>query len=91
MQGWQWPVHPAFERIDHRPWPLPDRRWSWRQSWRDLLFAHWPIEASKLRPLVPTGLAIQEFDGSAWVGVVPFHMEGVMRRPLPDPPCANVA
>jgi uncharacterized protein YqjF (DUF2071 family) len=79
-------VHPSFERIDHRPWPLPERRWSWRQSWCDLLFAHWPIEASRLRPLVPPGLAIQEFDGSAWVGVVPFRMEGVMRRPLPDLP-----
>jgi uncharacterized protein YqjF (DUF2071 family) len=39
-----------------------------------------------LRPLVPAGLTVQEFAGSAWVGVVPFHMEGVMRRPLPDLP-----
>jgi len=31
-----------------------------RQSWRDLLFAHWPIDAAALRPLVPAGLAIQE-------------------------------
>jgi hypothetical protein len=75
--------HPSFDHVAHRPWPLPDRRWSWRQSWCDLLFAHWPVEASKLRHLVPAGLAIQEFDGTSWVGVVPFRMEGVMRRPLP--------
>jgi uncharacterized protein YqjF (DUF2071 family) len=57
-----------------------------RQSWRDLLFAHWPVPASMLRPLVPPWLAIQEHDGTSWVGVVPFRMEGVMPRGLPDAP-----
>jgi uncharacterized protein YqjF (DUF2071 family) len=57
-----------------------------RQSWRDLLFAHWPVPASKLRSLVPPSLAIQEHEGTSWVGVVPFRMEGVMARPLPDLP-----
>src|SRR5690606_25751904 len=31
-------------------------------------------------------LEIQEFDGTSWIGLVPFRMEGVMRRPLPDMP-----
>jgi uncharacterized protein YqjF (DUF2071 family) len=79
-------VHPAFDHVDHRPWALPERGWSWRQTWCDLLFAHWPIPAAALRPLVPAELTIQEFDGSAWIGVVPFRMQGVMRRPLPDLP-----
>ena len=79
-------MHPAFARVDHRPWPLPEAPWSWRQSWCDLLFAHWPIAASALRPLVPRELEVQELDGTSWVGVVPFHMQGVMRRPLPDLP-----
>jgi len=78
--------HPAFDRVDHRPWPVRGDRWTWRQSWCDLLFAHWPIPAALLRPLVPDALAIQEFDGTSWIGVVPFRMEGVMRRPLPDLP-----
>ena len=43
-----------------------------------------PVAA--LRALVPPVLEIQEFDGTSWVGVVPFHMRGVMRRPLPDLP-----
>jgi uncharacterized protein YqjF (DUF2071 family) len=72
--------------VDHRPWPLPAGRWTWRQSWCDLLFAHWPVPAAVLRPLVPRELEIQEFDGTSWIGVVPFRMEGVMRRPLPDLP-----
>ena len=36
--------------------------------------------------MLPAGLRLQEFDGSAWVGLVPFRMAGVMRRPLPDVP-----
>jgi len=79
-------MHPAFDHVEHRPWPLPEGRWTWRQSWCDLLFAHWPVEARALRPLVPPELAIQEFDGTSWIGVVPFRMQGVMRRPLPDLP-----
>ncbi len=39
-----------------------------------------------LRPLVPAPLTLQTFAGVAWIGVVPFRMEGVMRRPLPDLP-----
>jgi uncharacterized protein YqjF (DUF2071 family) len=29
---------------------------------------------------------VQEFDGTSWVGVVPFRMESVALRPLPDLP-----
>jgi uncharacterized protein YqjF (DUF2071 family) len=35
---------------------------------------------------VPPELELQEFDGSCWLGLVPFRMAGVMRRPLPDLP-----
>ena len=78
--------HSSFAHTDHRPWPLPGGRWTWRQSWRDLLFAHWPVPVEAVRPLVPAGLAVQEFDGTTWIAVVPFRMAGVMRRPLPDLP-----
>jgi uncharacterized protein len=33
--------------------------------------------------LVPPALAIQEFDGTSWVGLVPFRMADVMARGLP--------
>ncbi len=79
-------MHPSLAHLDHRPWPIPKEPWTWRQSWRDLLFAHWPIGAEQLRPLIPDRLKIQEFDGTAWIGVVPFRMTGVMRRPFPDLP-----
>ena len=76
----------ALEQLDHRPWPLPSGPWRWRQSWRELLFAHWPVPAAMLRPLVPPELELDTFEGSSWVGVVPFRMAGVMHRPLPDLP-----
>lgn len=79
-------MHPSLEHVDHRPWRLPETPWNWRQSWLDLLFAHWPIPASTLQPLVPEGLKVQEFEGTSWIGVVPFRMEGVMLRNIPDVP-----
>lgn len=79
-------AHPAFGRTAHRPWKLPGTPWTWRQSWCDLLFAHWPVDSALLQPFVPEPLNVQEFDGTSWIGIVPFRMEGVMRRPLPDLP-----
>lgn len=79
-------MHPALRQRDYRPWSLPAGRWRWRQSWYDLLFAHWPVPAADLRRLVPESLRIQEFGDTSWVGVVPFRMAGVMLRPFPDLP-----
>ncbi|HEY0172702.1 MAG TPA: DUF2071 domain-containing protein [Pyrinomonadaceae bacterium] len=66
--------------IRRRPAGLP----LMRQRWGKLLFMHWPVEVSALRPLVPPQLSIDTFDGQAWVGVVPFKMWGV--RPYFTPP-----
>ena len=54
--------------------------------WHDLLFAHWRIETQALRALVPASLEIDRFDGSAWIGVVPFRMTGVRPRFVPPIP-----
>ena len=55
-------------------------------SWRDLLFMHWPVDAEVLRPHVPPALSLDTFDGSAWLGVVPFRMTGVRPRFVPAVP-----
>jgi hypothetical protein len=55
-------------------------------SWHDLLFLHWPVEPDALRPHIPDRLAIDTFDGSAWLGVVPFRMSGVRPRFAPALP-----
>jgi uncharacterized protein len=57
-----------------------------RMRWRHLLFAHWPIDVDALRPLVPTALEIDTFDGRAYIGIVPFQMEDVAPRGLPAIP-----
>jgi uncharacterized protein YqjF (DUF2071 family) len=56
------------------------------QIWHDLLFAHWPVEPSSLRALMPPQLPLDIFDGRAWVGVIPFHMSGIRARGLPPLP-----
>jgi uncharacterized protein len=70
----------------HRPWPLPSTPWIMRQSWHNLLFAHWPLDAAVLRDVVPHEFEIDRFDGRAWLGVVPFEMRDVAPRAVPAVP-----
>lgn len=68
---------------EHRPWPRPRSPWLLRMQWHDLLFAHWPVRAERLQIFIPPPLALQTFDGWAWLGVVPFRMAGTGPRSLP--------
>ena len=55
------------------------------QTWRDLLFAHWPVRPEALRPLIPSALALDTYAGDAWVGVVPFDLAHIAPRGAPGP------
>jgi uncharacterized protein len=66
----------------HRPWPMPDGSWVMTQSWHDLLFAHWPVDAEALRAPVPAIFELDRFDGATWLGIVPFYMTNVTPWPL---------
>jgi uncharacterized protein YqjF (DUF2071 family) len=70
----------------HRPWPVPPGPWAHAQTWRRLLFAHWPLPPAALRPLVPATLPLDTFDGRAWLGIVPFSLTGLRVRGLPPLP-----
>jgi len=59
------------------------------QSWRHLLFAHWPIDPERLAGAVPPQLPLDLRDGQAWIGVTPFRVEGLRLRGLPPPPLAS--
>jgi uncharacterized protein YqjF (DUF2071 family) len=72
--------------VGHRPYPVSAGPWALGMTWRDLLFMHWPVDVDALRPLVPPSLSIDTFDGSAWLGVVPFDMTGVRPHFLPAVP-----
>jgi uncharacterized protein YqjF (DUF2071 family) len=69
--------------VSFRPWPVPARPWVLAQSWRDLLFAHWPLSPATLRPLIPQSLALDTFAGDAWIGVIPFRISHIAPRGVP--------
>lgn len=56
------------------------------QTWRDLLFAHWPVPLEELAPRVPAPLAVETHSGSAWVSITPFLLTGLRLRGLPPLP-----
>ncbi|MBK1791976.1 DUF2071 domain-containing protein [Persicirhabdus sediminis] len=40
----------------------------------------------ELEKRLPAGVELDLYEGTAWLGLVPFMMSGVMRRPFPDMP-----
>jgi len=78
--------HGILNITAHRPWPMPPSPWVMTQTWNDLLFAHWPVSAGTLRDKIPNGFELDEFDGQAWVGIVPFYMTNVSPRGVPNLP-----
>ena len=61
-------------------------RWLMTQRWNDLLFAHWPVAAPQIAALLPEGLEADTFQGSAWLGVVPFWLDRIKIRGMPPIP-----
>lgn len=70
----------------HRPWPLPLKPWVMSMQWHDLLFMHWPVPLQSLRDYIPPALTIEQFDQTAWIGIVPFRMANVTPRLVPPLP-----
>ena len=68
--------------IRERPEGLP----LMEHHWGKLLFMHWPVPAKSLRPLIPERLAIDTWEGEAWVGVTPFTLWGVRLSFTPSVP-----
>jgi uncharacterized protein len=63
-----------------RPWPVPDEPWLMAQTWRGLLFAHWALAPADVERIIPRALALDTFDGQAWIGVTPFEVSGLRPR-----------
>lgn len=47
------------------------------QRWSQITFFHWRYPPAVVQSLLPGGLTVETLDGSAWVGLIPFFMEGV--------------
>lgn len=58
-------------------------------GWHELLFLHWRVPAPALQAQLPRGVELETFDGSAWLGVVPFRMVDTRFRWLPHLPTAH--
>jgi uncharacterized protein YqjF (DUF2071 family) len=66
--------------------PTLNGPWTSFQRWKNLAFLHWKIDANAIRPLIPSALELDTFEGSAYIGIVPFTMESVRPRFLPAVP-----
>ena len=75
-----------LNEVRHRPWPMPDAPWLMTQTWHDLLFAHWQVDPATLASRIPPHFELDMYEGTAWVGVVPFRMTNVAPRYVPALP-----
>lgn len=53
------------------------------QGWYDLTALHWRYEPAEVQALLPDGFVVDTCDGSAWVGLIPFHMRRIRIPGLP--------
>ena len=82
-------IEAALATTAHRPWPMPTRPWIMYQRWEQLLFAHWQVDVTALRAHVPSPLAIDMHDGSAWITIAPFDLAKLRGRGVPGIPGAS--
>lgn len=62
------------------PFPLVHQRW------RHVSFLHWRYDDQVIQRILPDGLRPHVIDGSAWVGLTPFLVEGFRPTGAPGLP-----
>ena len=77
----------AIDRI--APTLEPDQPVVMHQNWHHLLFLHWEVSPQELQKLIPHRLTVDTFDGKAYIGLIPFTLDGV--RPVLMPPLPGVS
>ena len=50
-------------------------------NWNHITFIHWRYPATIVQSMLPQELTVETLDGSAWIGLTPFRMEG-LRAPM---------
>jgi uncharacterized protein YqjF (DUF2071 family) len=66
---------PTTPEAPRRDSPYRVRRPVMHNRWDTLTFLHWPYPVDVVQALLPAGLRVEQFDGRAWVGLVPFFMQ----------------
>jgi hypothetical protein len=56
------------------PTPTPVSSPAMEMEWNRTTFLHWAYEPEVVQALLPPGLEVDTFEGSAWVSLVPFVM-----------------
>ncbi len=59
------------------------------QSWRQVAFLHWRYEPDTVQRLLPPGLTCDVVDGSAWISLTPFLVEGFRLPGTPSLPVVS--
>lgn len=69
-----------------RPWPLPDGLWAQAQIRSNSLHACWRVDLGALARLLPSELAVDTFEGEAWLALVASRVASLRVRGLPPMP-----
>lgn len=56
------------------------------QTWHTVTFVHWRYDRRALQPMMPAGLTVEEYDGSAWVSLTALQMRDVRLTAVPRVP-----
>ena len=72
-----------LNQVSHRPWNIPEGNWHYYQEWNLVLFFHWVIPEEIIKPLIPSNLELDLFEGKAYISLVPFTMQRIRPRYLP--------
>jgi uncharacterized protein YqjF (DUF2071 family) len=54
--------------------PLTVERPVMTQRWERMTFLHWPVDGDVIQARLPRGLTVETYDGTAWIGLLPFVM-----------------
>lgn len=55
-----------------------------KMGWRHLLFENWPVDPDVIEAHLPPALEVDEYDGAAWLSVVPFTNVAVRPKGTPE-------
>jgi uncharacterized protein YqjF (DUF2071 family) len=69
-----------------RPLPVPVTHPVMLHRWSTLTFLHWRYDPAVVQRLLPSSLEVETFEGTAWVGLVPFAMRNVRAPGVPALP-----
>ena len=72
--------------MTHRPFPAPSSPWVLQMRWLELCFLHWAADPQVIARHLPAGVQLDTWEGRAYLGVVPFRMEGIRPRATFDVP-----